>query len=225
MRKQSQQNIKHSKVFIITMVLITSILGSSCSVTKLPEENQIPVDPTVLTVPSMSDQAVVSEEENKVETADSTDRDGSETVDVNVTDYPIDEVNEAIEFNAAKDMQLGLLIADMPKIEVERVMKSELVETDIKNEYGMETEILSYEDGTVIHLLDGKLYSISVRSPEYATPRGLKTGDSAETLRQLYGEPTTIEDDKWIYSSRGYDFFFVTVQDGEVVEIMISQVL
>jgi hypothetical protein len=44
-------------------------------------------------------------------------------------------------------------------------------------------------------------------------------------LRQLYGEPTAIEHDKWIYSSRGYDLFFVTVKDGIVVEIMVSQVM
>ena len=122
-------------------------------------------------------------------------------------------------------MQLGSLKADMPKAEVEKVMKSELVDTVIKEEYGMETEIQTYKDGTVINLLDDKIYSIKITSSDYATPRGLKIGDMEETLRKLYGEPSAIEDGKWIYSSRGYDMFFVTVKDGIVVEIMISQVL
>lgn len=123
------------------------------------------------------------------------------------------------------DMQLGALKVDMAKAEVEKAMKSELVDSTTKEEYGMKTEILTYEDGTVINLLEGKVYSISVKSSDYVTPRGLKVGDTEETLRKLYGEPSAVEGGKWIYSSRGYDVFFVTVKDGKVIEIMVSQVL
>lgn len=214
MRKhRSQKSMKSVNIFIVAMLLVTVMLFSSCSVAKRPGESETPaIDPAGVT----TDQSADSQGEDETDKADLHGNDESVSVDAG---------NEVKEFDAVKDMQLGELKADMPKAEAERVMKSELVDSTVKEEYGMETEIQTYKDGTVINLLDNKVYSISVKSSDYATPRGLKTGDTEETLRKLYGEPTAVEDGKWIYSSRGYDLFFVTVKDGIVVEIMISQVL
>ncbi|MGI6706269.1 MAG: hypothetical protein ACOX6S_08440 [Clostridia bacterium] len=214
MRKHRSQNrMKHISIFIVAMVFVSALLISSCSAAKRPGESQEPIiDPTEVTTSQLAD------DQGKEETATAVLNGEDESASTDVE-------NEVKEIDASTNLQLGALKADMPKAEVEKAMKSELVDSTIKEEYGMETVILTYKDGTVINLLDGKVYSVSVKSPNYATPRGLKTGDTEETLRKLYGEPSAVEDGKWIYSSRGYDMFFVTVENGIVVEIMISQVL
>jgi hypothetical protein len=242
MRKNcSRFNFNPFTIFI--MVLATALLFSSCSAIIRPIEKEITVNETS-EIPAGTSNQNTKDEENSADNTDaSTETDDFVSIDVEVKDYSddsaddkaanedasnstsVDTGNEAVEFDAAKDMQLGALKADMPKDEVEQVMESELVDSATKNEYGMETETLTYKDGTIINLLSGKIYSISVKSSDYATPRGLKAGDTEETLRKLYGEPTTVEDGKWIYSARGYDLFFVTVENGIVTEIMISQVL
>jgi hypothetical protein len=51
-----------------------------------------------------------------------------------------------------------------------------------------------YADDTVVHLVEGKIYSITAASAEYVTPRGLKAGDTVEQLRKLYGEPDRVEE-------------------------------
>lgn len=74
--------------------------------------------------------------------------------------------------------------------------------------------------------MEGKIYSIEVASAEYATPRGLKAGDTVELLRRLYGEPDSINDEGvWVYSYRGYDLFYVTVVDDTVTGIKVSLVM
>lgn len=142
------------------------------------------------------------------------------------TTEPNDTSSEVEEFSADEDMQLGKLKVDMTRGEIDKLMTAKISESKITNEYGIETEILSYEDGTEIHLVDGKIYSMNAASADYPTPRGLKVGDSSDTLKQLYGEPSAIDNNgTWIYSSRGYDLFFVTVKDGVVAKIMVSQVM
>lgn len=233
-----QKSLKSINILIVAMILVVAILFSSCSSAKDYGENQAPV---LESTEFAGDQAADNQEKNEKDIADLLGKDESVLDDVDVSDdsiidtkeddkdvivnMPVDAENEVKEFDAVEDMQLGALKADLPKAEVEKVMKSELVNSTSKEEYGMETEILTYKDGTVINLLSGKVYSISVKSPDYATPRGLKVGDTEETLRKLYGEPSAVEEGKWIYSPRGYDMFFVTVENGIIVEIMISQVL
>jgi len=239
MRKnQSQNSMRFINMFVVALVLVLAMLFSSCSAAKDPGESQTPViDPTKYITAD-------NQGKNENDTTDLYDGDEPTSDDVDVSDYieedsqedqasnkdvtdstSSDAGNEIKELDLVTDMQLGALKVDMTKAEVEKVMKSDLVDSTTKEEYGMKTEIQTYKDGTIINLLDGKIYSISVKSSDYATPRGLKIGDTEETLRKLYGEPSAVEDGKWIYSSRGYDVFFVTVKDGKVVEIMISQVL
>ncbi|MFY9177757.1 MAG: hypothetical protein WBI74_01680 [Caldicoprobacterales bacterium] len=223
MRKNySHKSLKSFKILTIIMVLAVAMLISSCTASFKQGQNQVPlIDPIKATTDKPIDKPEEDESDNLNEAIESNEADNEEVKD----SQSVNAGDKVKEFDAIKDMQLGSLKADMPKAEVEKVMKSELVDTVIKEEYGMETEIQTYKDGTVINLLDDKIYSIKITSSDYATPRGLKIGDREETLRKLYGEPSAIEDGKWIYSSRGYDMFFVTVKDGIVVEIMISQVL
>ena len=55
---------------------------------------------------------------------------------------------------------------------------------------------------------------------------GPSVGDTAEKVKELYGEPTAIEEDGlWIYSSRGYDLFYITIKDNTVAAIKVSQVM
>jgi len=224
-------------ILVVVLMLASTILLSSCSVARGSDEGQTQViDPDKVTTGESAD----NQGEDKADTDDLHGKDGSASADADASnlvadtdegdkatneDANDDAGNDVKEFDIVADLQLGELKVDMPKAEVEKVMKSELVDSTTKEEYGMKTEILTYKDGTVIHLLDGKVYSVTVKSSDYATPRGLKVGDTEETIRKLYGEPSAVEDGKWIYSPRGYDLFFVTVKDGVVVEIMISQVL
>jgi hypothetical protein len=125
------------------------------------------------------------------------------------------------------DLALGKLKVNMTRQMIDEVMQAELQMSEKDSSYGIESEYLFYDDETVIHLVEGKIYSISVATADYPSPRGLKVGDTEDTLKQLYGEPTAIEgSSRWIYSSEGgYDLIFVTVEDGVVAEIMVSQVM
>jgi len=125
------------------------------------------------------------------------------------------------------DLQLGNLKVNMTRQMIDKVMKVGLQRSEKDNSSGIESEFLYYDDGTVIHLADGRIYSITVTSDYYATPRGLKVGDSSEKLQQLYGKPSHIDEGSvWVYSSAsGYDLFFATVRNGNVVSIKVSQVM
>lgn len=221
-RHRWRKSISFVNIFLVAILLIAALLLSSCSPVKSQDESPVPlIDPEKVSEGQLDDNQGKDETDNLAKAVE----DG-EIVNDDVTDsIYVDAGKEVKELDVTEDMQLGELKVDMTKDEVAKVMKSELVDSTIKEEYDMETEIQTYKDGTVINLLNGKVYSISVKSSDYITPRGLKTGDTEDTLQKLYGEPSAVEDGKWIYSSRGYDMFFVTVEKGIVVEIMISQVL
>jgi len=139
---------------------------------------------------------------------------------------PSEEKDEPEPLALDGDLKLGELQVDMPKKSVEQFIKAKLLDSKSDNSYGFESETLIYDDGTEIHLVDGKIYSISVAAPDYPTPRGLRVGDSAEKVKELYGEPDAIEEDGlWLYSARGYDLFFVTIKDSIVITIKVSQVM
>jgi hypothetical protein len=139
---------------------------------------------------------------------------------------PQPESSKAKELNASEDLKLGKIKVNMPKSEVDKNMTGKISKTTKDNKFDIETEIVTYEDGTVIHLVSKKVYSVTVNFANYPTPRGLKVGDTEASLKKLYGNPTKIQaDGKWTYSSRGYDLFFVTVKDGIVAEIMVSHVM
>jgi uncharacterized protein YceK len=124
------------------------------------------------------------------------------------------------------DLQLGNVKLDMPYEKVLDVMKSK-PENEETDEYeGMEAKTLFYKDGTEIYLVDGAVYSINVISGDYPTPRGLKVGDTAERLKELYGEPNNKNDaTHWGYTYDGYELFSVVLEDNKIVEIQVDLVM
>lgn len=124
------------------------------------------------------------------------------------------------------DLQLGKLKVNMTKQRVNEVMKSALTRSTEDSTSGIESEFLYFDDKTQVHLVEGKIYAITIAAADYATPRGLKVGDSAEDVQRLYGEPSYVnKEGTWVYSSRGYDVFFVTIQDGVVMSMKVSLVM
>lgn len=121
------------------------------------------------------------------------------------------------------DLQLGKIKLDMSYEELLKAMKQK-PEKEVMEEYeGLEAKTLFFTDNTQILIVGNVVYSINVTSPEYQTPRGLKTGDSVKRLKELYGEPANKEDEShWGYTYDGYELFTVVIEDDKVVEIQID---
>lgn len=69
------------------------------------------------------------------------------------------------------------------------------------------------------------LSSIEVDSTEYATPRGLRVGDDAKKVYELYGVPMNVKNNVWTYGDGNYDLFSATVVDGLVKKIHLFSTL
>lgn len=121
------------------------------------------------------------------------------------------------------DLQLGNIKLDMQYEDLLKAMKQK-PEKEVEDEYeGLVAKTLYFPDNTQIYVVDNIVYSINVTSPEYPTPRGLKTGDSVKRLKELYGEPSNMEDENhWGYTYDGYELFTVVIEDNKVVEIQID---
>ena len=121
------------------------------------------------------------------------------------------------------DLQLGKIKLEMSYDELLKTMQQK-PEKEVKDEYeGLVGKTLFFSDNTQIYVVDNIVYSINVTSPEYPTPRGLKTGDSVKRLKELYGEPSNMEDENhWGYTYDGYELFTIVIEDGKVVEIQID---
>lgn len=124
------------------------------------------------------------------------------------------------------DLQLGGIKLDMTYEKLLNVMKTKPESENIDEYEGMESKTLFYKDGTEIYLVDGTIYSVNVISSDYPTPRGLKVGDTAEKLKELYGEPDNVNDEThWGYTYDGYELFSVVLKNGKIVEIQIDLVM
>lgn len=69
------------------------------------------------------------------------------------------------------------------------------------------------------------LYSIEVTGSEYITPRGLRVGDDAMKLFELYGVPLSVSNNVWTYGDGFYENLFVTVDNGAVQKIFLCSTL
>ncbi|MGE5613198.1 MAG: hypothetical protein ACM3XR_02225 [Bacillota bacterium] len=120
------------------------------------------------------------------------------------------------------DLQLGNIRIDMSYEELLAVMGQE-PEHEIVDEYeGLQAKTLFFPDNTQVYIVDNVVYTINVTSPEYATPRGLKTGDGEERILELYGEPSIKEDGIWGYCYDGYELLTIVVSEGKVAEIQVD---
>lgn len=121
------------------------------------------------------------------------------------------------------DLQLGKVKLEMSYEELIKVMGQKPKKEEQEEYEGLEAKTLFFADNTQIYIVDDSVYSINVTSSEYSTPRGLKTGDSADRLIELYGEPSNKEDEShWGYSYGGYELFTVVLEKNKVAEIQID---
>ena len=69
--------------------------------------------------------------------------------------------------------------------------------------------------------------AVEASDPTYATPRGLRVGDSSTRLKSRYGEPTGTHRDTWDYSDPNSSIHLLrfTVQDGRVRTIYVGWIL
>jgi len=124
-----------------------------------------------------------------------------------------------------EDLQLGDIKLGITYDELLELLENESDESIevSEDEYeGLVAKTLYLPDDTQILVVDGTVHSVNVISPDYPTPRGLKVGDSEETLLELYGEPASIDDNYWNYTYEGYELFTVKVEDSKVTEMQID---
>ncbi len=121
------------------------------------------------------------------------------------------------------DLQLGKVKLDMTYDELVEAMGEKPDKEEPDEHEGLNAKTLFFADSTQVYIVDDRVYSMNVTSSDYATPRGLKTGDSAAKLKELYGEPSSNEDGVLGYSYNGYDLFTVVLEDGKVSQIQIDK--
>lgn len=130
------------------------------------------------------------------------------------------------------DLKLGDLNLNITRKKLFKIMqtkKNKLIKDESnsqsKQKYESLEEYLTYQDGTIILLLDNTVASISVSSPNYKTPRGLKVGDSESDLIKLYGKYSYSIKIKrvYFYGAEEYDVFILTVVKGiiKVIEVKL----
>ena len=124
------------------------------------------------------------------------------------------------------DLQLGnLRVKTAPEV-VDMVMKIEPQKLVQKHQ----EVVTRVYDGVEVTISFGEVSHILATSPDYATPRGLKVGDSLQRLLELYGEPSQIikesESSKGgdLYSfdlSENFYLFHAVVKDGKVLNLEV----
>lgn len=121
------------------------------------------------------------------------------------------------------DLKLGDIDITMTYDELIAAMGQEPSDVIEEKYEGMTTKTLFFPDDTQVYIVNDSVFTVNVTSSDYATPRGLKPGDSEEKILELYGEPNNKEDGVWGYYINGYELFTVVVVDGVVDQIQIEQ--
>ncbi|HEX2946507.1 MAG TPA: hypothetical protein VHT96_11190 [Clostridia bacterium] len=121
------------------------------------------------------------------------------------------------------DLQLGNIKLDMTYDELITAIGKKPEQEEADEHAGVNAKTLYFADSTQVYIVDDKVYSVNVTSSDYATPRGLKAGDSEARLKELYGEPSSNEDGVLGYSYNGYDLFTVVIEGGKVSQIQIDK--
>jgi hypothetical protein len=135
------------------------------------------------------------------------------------TDTPVDDLT-------VEDLRLGNLSVRLAALELDFRMaqKPELVELAHD---GYE-QWRYYENGIEILIIENEVFMISTENPDYPTPRGLKVGDTLETLNALYGEASMIEaleNGNQLHSfdlSGEYHLFHAEIKGDTIVRLQVN---
>lgn len=100
------------------------------------------------------------------------------------TDTPVDDLT-------VEDLRLGNLSVRLAALELDFRMAQKPERVELAHD-GYE-QWRYYENGIEILIIENEVFMISTENPDYPTPRGLKVGDTLETLNALYGEASMIE--------------------------------
>jgi len=136
-----------------------------------------------------------------------------------VTDTPVDDLT-------IEDLRLGNLSVRLAALELDFRMAQQPERTEIAQNGYEETRY--YENGIEIMIIENEVFIISTDNPDYPTPRGLKVGDSLETLTTLYGEASmieTLENGNVLHSfdlSGEYHLFHAELKDDTIVRLQVN---
>ncbi len=121
-----------------------------------------------------------------------------------------------------EDLQLGDISVGMTYDELIDAMDQSPGDVVTEEYEGFAAKTLFFADGTQAYIVDDIVYIINVTCPDYATPRGLKIGDSKQRLEELYGKPSNESDGILGYTYNGYELFMVVIEDNKVSQIQID---
>lgn len=118
------------------------------------------------------------------------------------------------------DLQLGGIKLGMKADQAEQTMA--VKPSKVIKEQNDEIEKWLYE-GIELDVQENQVIYASTASKEYATPRGLKVGDSAERLLKLYGTPSRIYNNIYSFEiDKEHYVFHAEVKDGKVIRIQVN---
>lgn len=135
------------------------------------------------------------------------------------TETPVDDLT-------VEDLRLGNLSVRLAALELDFRMAQKPERVELAHD-GYE-EWRYYENGVEILILENEVFMISTDNPDYPTPRGLKVGDSLETLNALYGEASMIEaleNGNVLHSfdlSGQYHLFHAEIKDDIIVRLQVN---
>lgn len=121
------------------------------------------------------------------------------------------------------DLKLGKIEVGMTYDALLDVIGQEPSDAVDEDYDGMKTKMMCFSDNTQVYIVNNIVYTVNVVDPAYATPRGLRPGDSEEKILELYGEPNRKEDGIWGYNINGYELLTIVTEDGVVTQIQIEQ--
>jgi len=136
-----------------------------------------------------------------------------------VTDTPVDDLT-------IEDLRLGNLSVRLAALELDFRMAQQPERVEVNHDGYEETRY--YENGIEIMIIENEVFMISTDNPDYSTPRGLKVGDSLETLTTLYGEASvieTLENGNTLHSfdlSGEYHLFHAELEDDTIVRLQVN---
>jgi len=137
---------------------------------------------------------------------------------------------------ADNDYSIGDFDLIMPLKDARKYFPSKPLSEITKNkdaEYGgFPTKRITFDSITLFFVQIGKgepfdLSDITITGKEYVTPRGLRVGDSAEKLYELYGVPIEVSKNEWIFATEtgDYQVFHAIVVNGAVQKMILNSIM